>query len=222
MKILVVEDEAKIASFIKRGLKEEGYTVDTAGDGEEGHFLATTNEYDLLILDIMLPKMDGLKLCSALRKEGVRSPIIMLSARGEVKDKVLGLDRGADDYLAKPFEFEELLARVRAQLRKEKDGDPKRYETGDLTLDLASQEVRRGKKIVTLTTREFSLLAYLMRHAGQVVSRTMLAEHVWDTHFDSSSNVIDVYINYLRAKIDGGQPVKLIHTVRGRGYTLKA
>jgi len=221
VKILVVEDEAKIASFIKRGLKEEGFSVDTAKDGEEGHFLASTNDYDLIILDIMLPKMDGLRLCEKLRKEGIQSPVIILSARDEVRDKVQGLNLGADDYLTKPFEFEELLARVRAHLRKKKDGDPKQYEVADLVLDLAKQTARRGKENITLTTREFSLLEYLMRHAGQVVNRTMLAEHVWDTHFDSSSNVIDVYINYLRVKIDGGHAAKLIHTVRGRGYMLK-
>ncbi len=222
MKILVVEDEAKIALFIKRGLKEEGFAVDTAGDGEEGHFLASTNDYDLIILDVVLPKMDGYHLCETLRKEGTKAPIIMLSVRDELKDKVQGLDRGADDYLTKPFEFEELLARVRAHLRKQKNGAPKRYEVDDLTLDLATQEARRGKKSISLTAREFSLLEYLMGHAGQVVSRTMLVEHVWDSRFDPTSNVIDVYINYLRAKIDDGSSAKLIHTVRGRGYVLKA
>ena len=222
MRVLVVEDEVMIANFIKRGLKEEGFAVDVTRTGEEGHFLATTNDYDLITLDAMLPKMDGFELCQKLRKDGIKSSIIMLSAKDEVKDKVRGLDQGADDYLTKPFEFEELLARVRAQLRKKKGGDPSRYELADLTLNLLTHEVQRGKKIISLTAREFSLLAYMMRHAGQVITRTMLAEHVWDIHFDSSSNVIDVFINYVRNKIDGGHAVKLLRTIRGRGYMLTA
>ncbi len=221
MRILVVEDEAKIATFIKRGLKEEGYAVDVAGDGEEGHFLATTNDYDLITMDVMLPKMDGFALCDQLRRDGVKTPIIMLTAKDELKDKVRGLDGGADDYLTKPFEFDELLARARAQLRKQ-GGDARCLEVADLRLNLVTHEVTRGKKQISLTAREFSLLEYLMRHVDRLVTRTMLAEHVWDIHFDPSSNVINVFINYLRAKIDDGHMVKLIQTVHGRGYMLKA
>lgn len=222
MRVLVVEDELKIASFIRRGLKEEGFAVDVAHDGEEGHFLATTNDYDLLTLDVMLPKQDGFTLCKRLRNEGVQSLIIMLSVRDDVKDRVKGLDCGADDYLTKPFEFEELLARVRAQLRKKHVGHHVSYVVGDLTLDPLTHEARRGDQVIPLTSREYALLEYLMRNAGKVVTRTMLAEHVWDIHFDSSSNVIDVYINYLRSKVDGGHEIKLIQTVRGRGYLMKS
>ncbi len=222
MRVLVIEDEAKIATFIKRGLKEEGFAVDVTGSAEEGHFLATTNDYDLLTIDVMLPKMDGFTLCEKLRKDGVKSIIIMLSVKDEVKDKVRGLDMGADDYLSKPFDFDELLARIRAQLRKKQGGDPSYLEVADLKLNLITHEVKRGNKTIALTAREFSLLEYLMRHVDRLVTRTMIAEHVWDVHFDSSSNVINVFINYLRQKIDDGHLVKLIRTVHGRGYMLKA
>jgi heavy metal response regulator len=221
LRILVVEDEAKIASFIKRGLKEEGYVVDVAPDGDKGYFLATTNDYDLILLDVMIPKIDGFELCQKLRKEGVAIPVIMLTAKEDVKDKVQGLDRGADDYVTKPFEFEELLARIRVHMRRRNEGAKTAYQVDDLTLDLLAHKVERAGKPVILTTKEYTLLEYLMRHAGQIVTRTMLAEHVWDVHFDPGSNVIDVYINYLRNKIDGDHEKKLIHTVRGRGYTLK-
>ena len=222
MRVLVIEDEAKIATFIKRGLKEEGFAVDVTGSAEDGHFLATTNDYDLITVDVMLPKMDGFTLCERLRKDGVKAIIIMLSVKDEVKDKVRGLDLGADDYLTKPFDFDELLARVRAQLRKKKGGDPSYLEVADLKMNLITHEVQRGKKTIPLTAREFSLLEYLMRHVDRLVTRTMIAEHVWDIHFDSSSNVINVFINYLRAKIDDGHLVKLIQTIHGRGYMLKA
>ena len=224
MRVLVVEDERKIAGFIARGLKEEGYAVDLASDGEEGHFLASTNEYDLLILDLMLPKTDGLSLCRSLRREGYTAAIIMLTARDTVRDKVTGLDAGADDYVTKPFAFEELLARIRALLRVRGRAGTQatRLEAGDLVMDLVSHEVRRAGKPVNLTAKEFSLLEYFMRHAGSVVTRTMIAEHVWDINFDTDTNVIDVYVSHLRDKIDRSFKKKLIHTLRGRGYMLDA
>lgn len=220
MRILVVEDEKKIADFMRNGLKEEGYAVDVAYDGEEGHYLASMHEYDLIILDLMLPKMDGLTVCRKLREKGLAAPLIMVTAKAALKDKVAGLDSGADDYLTKPFAFEELLARVRALLRK-KDALPTALGVADLTLDLLAHRVRRAGREITLTAREYALLEYLMRNAGAVVTRTMIAEHVWDINFDTDTNVIDVYINYLRRKIDDGCDKKLIQTVRGRGYTLK-
>ena len=220
MRILVIEDERKIASFIKRGLREEGYTVDTAFDGEEGYRLTGENEYALIILDIMLPKQDGIALCRQLRNDGIESPVLMLTAKDSVQDKVRGLDSGADDYLTKPFAFEELLARLRALLRK----GAKRaasLQVGDLALDAAAHRVTRSGREIALTMKEYALLAYLMRNAGTVVTRTMIAENIWELDFDTGTNIIDVYINYLRNKIDSGQEKKLIHTVRGRGYMVK-
>lgn len=224
MRILVVEDEKKIAEFIRRGLKEEGYAVDLAFDGEQGHFLATTNEYDLVILDLMLPKIDGITLCRQLRRENSAVPVVMLTARDTVKDKVTGLDAGASDYLTKPFAFEELLARVRAHLRTagRSSAPATRLEVADLSLDLLSHEAKRAGEVLSLTSKEYGLLEYLMRNAGSVVTRTMIAEHVWDINFDTDTNVIDVYVSHLREKIDRAHPVKLIHTLRGRGYMLKA
>jgi len=220
MRILVVEDEKKIAAFIKRGLKEEGYAVDTAHDGEEGYGLIAENDYDLIILDLMLPKLDGISLCRRVRADGTAIPIIMLTAKTAVQDKVTGLDSGANDYLTKPFAFEELLARMRALLRKNVQVETK-LEVADLTLDLLSHKVTRAGEEIVLSAKEFSLLEYLMRNAGTVVTRTMISEHVWDVDFDTNTNVIDVYINYLRNKIDSSHQLKLIHTVRGRGYVLK-
>ena len=220
MRILVVEDERKIASFIKRGLKEEGYAVDTAGDGEEGYRLICENDYDVILLDLMLPRLDGVSLCRQIRQDGVQTPVIMLTAKSAVADKVTGLDAGANDYLTKPFAFEELLARIRVLLRTA--GQPAtRLQVADLCLDLLTHTVTRDGRAISLSAKEFSLLEYLMRNAGTVVTRTMIAEHVWDIDFDTSTNVIDVYINYLRNKIDAGHEKKLIHTVRGRGYLLK-
>jgi len=221
MRILVVEDEKKIADFVKRGLKEEGYAVDAAYDGEEGLFLAKTNDYDLILLDLMLPKIDGLTICRKLKDLKVKAPIIMLTAKNTVKDKVLGLDSGADDYLTKPFAFEELLARIRAMLRKTDALSPTKLKVADLELDLVTHKVTRGSKDIELTAKEYSLLEYLMRNQGSIVTRTMISEHVWDIDFDTFTNVIDVYINYLRNKIDSGFKSKLIHTVRSRGYILK-
>jgi two-component system copper resistance phosphate regulon response regulator CusR len=221
MRILVIEDEVKIAQFVKRGLKEEGYAVDVASDGEEGHFLLSSNEYDCLILDLMLPKIDGLTLCRTLRKEGNQTPIIMLTAKDTVKDKVKGLDSGADDYLPKPFAFEELLARVRVLLRKKDSRIQTQLKVEDLVLDLLTHKVTRAGKEIELTVKEYALLEYLMRNAGNIVTRTMISEHVWDINFDTFTNVIDVYINYLRNKVDSGFENKMIHTVRGKGYLLK-
>jgi heavy metal response regulator len=222
MRILVIEDEIKIAAFLKRGLKEEGYAVDQATDGEQGYFLASTQEYDLIILDLMLPGMDGISLCRKLRSEGNEVKILILSARDKVKEKVLGLDAGADDYLTKLFSFEELLARVRALLRKKKGGSSTRLQVADLSMDLLTHKVMRAGREIELTAKEFSLLEYLMLNAGTVVTRTMIAEHVWDVNFDTFTNVIDVFLSYLRNKIDREFPKKLIQTVRGRGYMLKS
>lgn len=221
MRILVIEDEKKITDFIKRGLKEEGYAVDVAYDGEEGHFLAKTNNYDLILLDLMLPKMDGITLCKTIKEEGVPAPIIMITAKGTVKDKVTGLDAGADDYLTKPFAFEELLARIRAISRKKESKETTRLEVDDLILDLVTHKVSRAGEEITLTGKEYALLEYLMRNSGSIVTRTMISEHVWDVDFDTFTNVIDVYINYLRNKIDANFKKRLIYTVRGRGYILK-
>ena len=218
MRILVIEDEVKIAQFIKRGLKEEGYAVDVANDGEEGHFMLSSNDYDVIVLDLMLPKMDGLTLCKELRKEGNSTPIIMLTAKDTVKDKVKGLDSGADDYLPKPFAFEELLARVRVLLRKKDSGVQTQLKVDDLCLDLLTHKVTRAGREIDLTVKEYALLEYLMRNAGNIVTRTMISEHVWDIDFDTGTNIIDVYINYLRKKIDSGHSKKLIQTMRGRGY----
>jgi len=221
MRILIIEDEQKIWEFIQEGLKEEGFATDVAQDGEEAHFMATTNDYDLIILDLMIPKIDGLVLCKKLREDKISVPIIMLTAKMGVKNKVAGLNAGADDYLTKPFAFEELLARIRAQMRK-KDGHlPNKLVLNDLSLDLQTHEVRRAGKEIILTTRELALLEYFMRNPGRVVSRTMIIEHVWDIHYKTTTNVIDVFINHLRKKIDQGHRKKLIHTFQGRGYMMK-
>ena len=221
MRILVIEDERKIAQFIKRGLKEEGYAVDAANDGEEGHFLAATNDYDLIILDVLLPRLDGVNLCKKLRDEKNSVPIIILTAKDDVEDKIKGLDAGADDYLTKPFAFEELLARIRAALRKKDQSVSTKLQVADLTLDLLTHRVMRSNKEIVLTNKEYTLLEYLMRHTASIIPRAIISEHVWDINFDTDTNVIDVYINYLRRKIDSGHKKKLIHTIRGRGYTLK-
>jgi heavy metal response regulator len=221
MRILVVEDEKKVASFIKQGLQEEGYAVDVAPDGEEGLAMALDHVHDLVILDIHLPRMDGVRVLQELRKAKGATPVLLLTVRATIEDKVLGLDAGADDYLTKPFAFQELLARVRALLRRRAEADPPILHVADLTLDPARRLVsRRGAKI-DLTPKEFALLAYFMRNPGRVLTRTMISEHVWDYNFDTMTNVIDVYVNYLRKKIDADRDPKLIHTVRGVGYVLK-
>mgnify|MGYP001567619799 CR=1 FL=1 len=221
MRILIIEDEKKIADFIRRGLKEEGYAADVAYDGEDGHFRAKTSPYDLIILDLMLPKMDGITLCKKLRSEKITTPILMLTAKSEVKDKVTGLDSGADDYIAKPFAFEELLARIRALLRKSESGTSTRLKLDDLELDLVTHKVTRAGREINLTSKEYALLEYMMRNPGAIVTRTMISEHVWNADFDTFTNVIDVYVNYLRNKIDAPFKKKLIQTIRGRGYIIK-
>jgi len=221
MRILVIEDEKKVASFIKRGLEEAGYSVDLAKDGEEGIYMSDSEDYDLIVLDLILPRKNGIEVCKELRQMKKRVPILILSAKDTVDDKVKGLDAGADDYLTKPFAFPELLARVRALFRRGETLAPVKLQVGDLMLDTVTREVIRGDKELKLTNREYALLEYLMSNAGKVLTRTQLSEHVWDYTFDTFSNVIDVYINYLRNKIDRGFEPKLINTVRGVGYVLK-
>ncbi|UCD83384.1 MAG: response regulator transcription factor [Deltaproteobacteria bacterium] len=222
MRILVIEDEKKVASFIKRGLEEENFSVDTAYDGVQGQYLAEINDYDLVILDLMLPGKDGLEVCRELRQKETKPLILMLTAKDTVEDRIKGLNIGADDYLVKPFIFEELLARIRAILRRGKPIVSLRLEVGDLVMDPVKHQVTRGGKEIHLTSKEYALLEYLMRHPGDVLTRTKLSEHVWDNDFDTFTNIIDVYINYLRNKIDRGFDKKLIHTVRGVGYMIKA
>lgn len=221
MRILIVEDEKKVAAFIKKGLEEETYAVDVAPDGEEGLFLASEGQFDLIILDLMLPKINGLEVLTRLREKKVSAAILLLTAKDSVEDKVTGLNKGADDYLTKPFAFSELLARVRSLLRRG-TGDTKTVLTvGDLTLDLVTHKVKRSEVEMELTGKEYSLLEYFMRNEGKVLTRTMIAEHVWDYNFDTFTNVIDVYINHLRKKIDKDYPRKLLHTLRGVGYVMR-
>nr|WP_320048648.1 response regulator transcription factor [uncultured Desulfuromonas sp.] len=221
MKILVVEDEKKVASFIKRGLEEENFTVDIAANGEEGLYMAESNHYDLILMDIMLPKKDGLTVIKELRTKEVTTPVLCLTAKDSVEDIVAGLDSGSDDYLTKPFAFAELLARVKALVRRgAKDRGAEIY-FADLRLDPVTHKVWRADKEIDLTAKEYGLLEYFMRNPNQVLTRTMIAEHVWDYTFDSFTNIIDVYVNYLRKKIDKDYSKKLIHTIRGVGYVLK-
>lgn len=221
MRILLVEDEKKIVNFIERGLKEERYAVDVAYDGEKALYLADINQYDLIILDIMLPYRDGISVCKELHSKKIDAPILMLTARDSVDDKVRGLDSGADDYLTKPFAFEELLARVRALLRRKRAEKSTFLKAADLELDQVTHNVKRAGKEIVLTSKEYALLEYFMLHANQVVTRTMISEHVWNEDFDSFTNIIDVYVNYLRNKIDEGFKKQLIYTIRGAGYILK-
>ncbi len=223
MRILLVEDNPKVASFIQRGLKEEGFSVDLARDGEEGLFLAeSAGEFDVLILDLLLPKKSGLEMLRALRAKKNDTPVLILTAKDELKDKITGLNAGADDYLTKPFSFEELLARVRALSRRRKALDASVLQFGDLELDCLKRRAARGTHELLLTAREFTLLEYLMRHPNQVTNRALLAEHVWGHDFDTFSNVIDVHIARLRRKLDDGFSTKLLQTVRGCGYVLTA
>ena len=221
MRILLIEDEKKVARFISKGLIEESYAVDVAYDGEEGLFLAEVNDYDLIILDIMLPKKDGFEVLKTLRNKGFITPVIMLTARDELESKVQGLDLGADDYMTKPFAFSELMARIRAIMRRKQEKADNRLQLGDLVIDAVTRTVTRGNKPVELTNKEYALLEYFIRNPGRVLSRTMIAEHVWDYQFDPMTNVIDVYVNYLRQKIDRGFEKKLIHTIRGVGYVIR-
>ena len=222
MRLLVVEDEKKVASFIKKGLQEEGYAVDLASDGKTGLTMGLDGVHDLIILDINLPRMDGLSVLQELRKRKVTTPVLLLTVRAAIEDKVIGLDTGADDYLTKPFAFQELLARVRALLRRRAEAESPLLQVADLTLDPATRFVSRGDQKIELTAKEFALLIYFMRNPGRVLTRTMIGEHVWDYDFDPMTNVIDVYVNYLRKKIEAGGEPKLIHTVRGVGYVMKA
>jgi DNA-binding response OmpR family regulator len=222
MRILVVDDDRRLCAVIKRGLLEEAYAVDLAYDGEEGEYLGEVNPYDLIILDIMLPNKDGIEVCRELRAKKVNTPILMLTAKDTVEDRVKGLDTGADDYLVKPFAFNELLARVRAMLRREGMSKSPELRVGDLTLNTLTRQVWRGQRPIELTTKEYVILEYFMRHPNVVVTRTMVEEHAWDYDFDSLSNLVDVYIRRLRRKIDTEGDDSLIQTVRGAGYRLKA
>ena len=222
MRILLVEDDQKIASFIIKGLKAQGFAVDHAADGENGLHLALTEPYDAAVIDIMLPRMDGLKIIENMRREKLKTPVIILSARGEVDDRVKGLQIGADDYLTKPFAFSELLARLQALIRRSSDvSEPTKLAVADISMNLINREVVRAGKKIELQPLEFSLLEYLLRNAGRVVSKTMIMEHVWDYYFDPQTNVVESRIYKLREKIDKGFATRLIHTVRGVGYVLK-
>jgi len=220
MRLLVVEDDYRVSSFIQRGLVQDGFTVDVAPDGRDAFHLALNEDYDLIVLDVVIPHMDGFQVVSEIRRQGCRAPVLILSARDGVGDRIKGLNSGADDYLVKPFNFAELVARIRALLRRSVQLEPEILHAGDLAVHLSTRKVLRGGRRINLTPKEYSLLEYLVRNQGNVVTRTMIAEHVWDQHFDYFSNVIDVYIRYLRTKVDADSDVKLIHTVRGVGYVL--
>ncbi len=222
MRILLVEDESRVAAFIAKGLREQSYAVDIAADGEQALYQASVTPYDLVVLDVMLPVKDGYAVCRELRSGGFRAPILMLTARDAVDDRVTGLDCGADDYLTKPFDFKELLARLRALARRSAEPRPAVLRSGDLMLDTASHTALRSGKPISLTAKEYALLEYMVLNQDRVVGREQIAEHVWDEHFDPFSNVIDVYIKRLRAKIDAGFNRPLIHTRRGEGYMLSS
>lgn len=220
MRILIVEDDKKVAAFLKKGLREENYAVDVCHDGEEAVFQIQVNQYDLVILDVMLPVKNGFSVCREIRQEGILTPVLMLTARDRLEDKVKGLQEGADDYLAKPFAFEELLARIKALLRRSQDYKTRTLKVGELELDPVSRKITREGKSITLTGKEYALLEYLMRNKGRIITQTMIIEHVWDMNFEGLSNVVNVYINHLREKIDKGFAKKYIHTVRGVGYKI--
>lgn len=222
MRILLVEDEPRVAHFIARGLREQSYAVDVATDGEAALAQAGVNEYDAIILDVMLPLKDGFHVCREMRAQGIKPPVLMLTARDAVEDRVRGLDCGADDYLGKPFDFKELLARLRALLRRAKAFRPEHLNVADLTINTASHTVTRGGRRIDLTAKEYSLLEFFILRADRLVSRGEIAEHVWDEHFDPFSNIIDVYVRRLRKKIDEGFAPPLIRTRRGEGYILSA
>ncbi len=222
MRVLVVEDDTKIASFVVNGLKQNGFAVDHAPDGEEGLKLARVAHHDAVVLDIMLPKLDGLALLRQLRQDQILTPVLILSAKASVDDRVKGLQAGGDDYLTKPFAFSELLARVQALVRRATHtAEPTKLSASDLTMDLLTREVTRSGQKIELQSREFALLEALLRHPGRPITKTMILEQVWDYNFDPQTNVVDVLVHRLRAKVDKGFPVKLIHTIRGVGYVLK-
>ncbi len=221
MRALVVENESKMAALLRRGLQEEGYSVDVASSGEDGAWLGTENDYDVILLDVMLPDVDGFEVCHRLRTADRWAPVLMLTARDGVRDRVAGLDAGADDYLTKPFSFDELFARVRALLRRGPSERPSVLRAGDLILDPASRRVARGDREIELTPKEFALLELFLRHRGEVLSRTRILEHVWDFAYDGDSNVVDVYVRYLREKVDRPFGRRSIETVRGVGYRLR-
>ncbi len=222
MKILIVEDEKKVAKFIQQGLEEEHYAVTVAHDGQQGEMLASTEKFDLIILDILLPKKDGISVLKSLRSKRINTPVLLLTAKSSIENKVEGLDSGADDYLTKPFSISELLARMRSLLRR---GTAEKATTllnvGDLQLDLVAHKAKRGEKTIELTAREYALLEYFMRNVNHVLTRSIISEHIWNYNFDSGTNVVDVYINHLRNKVDDGFEKKLLHTVRGVGYVMK-
>ena len=222
MRILLVEDDRRIARFVTKGLREQAYAVDVVGNGDEAIYKLSINDYDAVILDVMIPGRDGFQVCRDLRVSGIAVPVIMLTARDTVQDRITGLDSGADDYLTKPFAVTELLARLRALLRRGRVVRPATISVGDLVLDTGAQRAIRSGRALALTTKEYALLEYLAREAGRVVSRAEIAEHVWDENFDPLTNLIDVHINRLRRKVDNGFSSKLIHTRRGSGYMLSA
>lgn len=222
MRIILIEDEKNLANIIKKGLQEEGYSVDAAHDGEEGLYMAENIPADAIILDIMLPKMNGLQILKTMRKNNIKTPVLLLTAKDTVLDKIKGLDTGADDYLTKPFEFGELLARIRSLLRRVGEIKSPLITIEDLEINTASHGVKRAEKEIALSAREYAILEYLAYNKDRVVTRTEITEHIYDESFDLDSNIVDVYINYLRNKIDKGFKKKLIHTIRGKGYILKA
>lgn len=221
MRILVVEDDGKVAGFLKKGLEEEHYAVDVAGDGEEGAYLAAINEYDAIVLDVMLPVKSGLEVLAGIRTQKNHTPVLMLTARDAVDDKVKGLEAGADDYLTKPFSFEELLARLRALLRRTHSYGERVFKVADLELEPSSRRVSRAGKEIELTGKEYALLEYFMHNAGRILTETQIIEHVWDMNYDGMANTVNVYIHHLRNKIDRAHDVKLLHTIRSRGYVLR-
>jgi len=220
MRVLLAEDDARVASFVRRGLVEEGFSVDVSSDGRCAFHQALHEPYDVVVLDVVMPFMDGFDVVGQIRRQGCRVPVLMLSAKDTVDDRVRGLNAGADDYLVKPFSLAELTARLRALARRRSDGAALLIRAADLEMDVPARKVTRGGRRISLTPKEFSLLEYLLRNKGHVLTRTMIAEHVWDQHFDSFSNVVDVFIRHLRAKVDEGSETKLIHTIRGIGYVL--
>lgn len=218
MRVLLVEDDSRIARFVSKGLREQAYAVDVVGNGEDALYQAAINSYDVVILDIMIPGKNGFEVCRELRRAGKQVPILMLTARDAVEDRIAGLDHGADDYLTKPFEFRELLARLRALLRRSAEVRPAQLKVADLVLDTGGQSVSRGGRAILLTTKEYALLEFFARNAGRVIGREEIAEHVWDETFDPFSNLIEVYVNRLRRKIDANSAKPLLHTRRGAGY----